>query len=799
MSVLLAPMRNLLAAVLLLGLACNTDAQEPVVESAPESAPVADPPSRVARLSLTEGEVSITPAGTDEWALAVLNRPLTSGDRIWVDGDGRAEVQVGSATIHLRGGTGFSFVDLDDESLRMSVTDGAITVRVHRKLEREAIEISTPNAVVALLHPGEYHIEINEAGDQTTVKTRNGDAEIRGEGGTHVVRTNEQGVFTGKDRLTAHIGPITGRTEFERWANERNQRDESSESSRYVSEDVVGHEDLDSNGSWVSEPEYGYVWRPTYVAANWAPYRYGRWVWVSPWGWNWVDAAPWGFAPFHYGRWAYVRSSWCWVPGPRYVRPVYAPALVGWYGGPHVSVSLSFGTAVGWFPLAPHEVYWPGYHYSHRYVRNVNYSNTVIVTNNYFDNHYRGDDHYDYRHRRYPHAVTMVNRDTFVGGRAIGDRYLHVSQQDLSRWRGDWRPPGIAPERDSVFGGEMRGNRPFDRLNHPNRQVTTDRMPHWRVPFEDERRAITANNGRPIDRSALFDPPKQRGDFRVISARRDGDKQPQRVTTYASTRNSDAWTPRPGQGGGSGGDGSGRGDRDGDRHGFTNNGGGQRPSTNQRQPSELGMRSPQSRGGGDAHGDFRGNGRGSTRSVQPPSEPRIHAFRGAEPGSSPTTAYTGQQDWRSRQQPYQPSLHNSQSDHSRHARSPYQQDRGRDRYGGGNDWGTRQHQQPPSYGPGTQDRGRDRNNGGSNWGARQYQPPQPSPGFSHRDRGGDRHSGGYDGNPRQYQQPPSSHGSGESRGGRSTSEGHSSSRSRGDSGGSRGDWGGGRSGGRRQQ
>jgi hypothetical protein len=24
---------------------------------------------------------------------------------------------------------------------------------------------------------------------------------------------------------------------------------------------------------------------------------------MSPWGWTWVDNAPWGFAPFHYGRW----------------------------------------------------------------------------------------------------------------------------------------------------------------------------------------------------------------------------------------------------------------------------------------------------------------------------------------------------------------------------------------------------------------------------------------------------------------------------------------------------------------
>ena len=68
---------------------------EPVVEpeAATESSratPVVDPPSRVARLGYVDGEVTVAPAGTEEWAEAVLNRPLTSGDRLWVEDGGRA-------------------------------------------------------------------------------------------------------------------------------------------------------------------------------------------------------------------------------------------------------------------------------------------------------------------------------------------------------------------------------------------------------------------------------------------------------------------------------------------------------------------------------------------------------------------------------------------------------------------------------------------------------------------------------------------------------------------------------------
>src|SRR5260370_7475250 len=75
-----------------------------------------------------------------------------------------------------------------------------------------------------------------------------------------------------------------------------------------------------------------------------------------------------------------------------YVRPVYAPALVAWVGGPHFSIGIGIGGGgggVAWFPLAPREVYQPSYHVSRTYVTNVNVSNTTVnntVVNNYYNN-----------------------------------------------------------------------------------------------------------------------------------------------------------------------------------------------------------------------------------------------------------------------------------------------------------------------------------------------------------------------------------------------------------------------------
>lgn len=406
--------------------------------------PVVDPPGRVARLSLIEGRVSLAAEneeGKEERTDAVLNRPLTSGDKLWVENAGRAELQIGSSTIHLNEDTSFSIIELDDDVMQVSITDGAATVRVNRLSERETIQVETPNSTVRLLHPGEYHFEVDSGSDRTIVKARSGEAEVVGRVNSYKVTANEQGEFMGLDNLTAHIYAIGPRTAFESWANDRDRRDNESQSTRYVSGDVIGYEDLDDNGDWIDEPEYGHVWRPRYVANDWAPYRYGHWAWVGPWGWTWIDDARWGFAPFHYGRWAYLSSRWCWVPGPRHLRPVYAPAFVSWVGGSGVSVSVGFGSGVGWFPLGPRELYVPYYRHTPRYVRYVNFSNTIIVNNNYFYDIDRGR-YRDWRYRNWnQHGLTMIPRDQFVGGRPIGDRRTRVEEGQLRELVGNVRPP----------------------------------------------------------------------------------------------------------------------------------------------------------------------------------------------------------------------------------------------------------------------------------------------------------------------------------------------------------------------
>jgi hypothetical protein len=488
--------------------AADEPGPEPSEGEVADEEPITDVPGRVARLSLIEGNVSIAPAGTEELAEAVLNRPLTSGDRVLVDNDGRAELQIGNATIHLDGGSGLSLVELSDGTLRASLTEGTAVIRVRRKQAEEIIEVATPNSSVELLRPGEYSVAVDPDGRLTQVRSRSGEAQVYGSEGQkpYSLRAKQQGEFTGTEKLVARITALGERTDIESFANDRERRDLESRSSKYVSRDVIGYEDLDEDGEWIEEPEYGTVWRPRYVDAGWAPYRNGRWAFIAPWGWTWIDQARWGFAPFHYGRWAYLRSRWCWVPGPRQFRPIYAPALVGWTGRSTVSVSFAFGSGVGWFPLAPREIFVPHYRYSRRYARNVNISNTIVINNTTFINNiYRSGGRQgwgngrqsaflDYRYRRQANAVTLVERDVFVGGRGIDGRFRRLDARQWQRASHDGVPPLIDPQRSSLLAA-----RPIQRTGWQQRFARAERAFVPRGPAGVERGSVRpqadANNG----------------------------------------------------------------------------------------------------------------------------------------------------------------------------------------------------------------------------------------------------------------------------------------------------------------
>ena len=477
-----------------------------------------DPPSRVARLAFMRGNVSFNPAGTDDWVTAVVNRPMTTGDKLWSDDGSRAELHLGSATIRLSDHTGFSFLNLADEMTQLRLTEGTLNIRVRRLGDDETFEVDTPNLALSILRPGSYRINVNEAGDATIVSVRDGQGEITGGGSAYTIHAHEEGSFNGTDQLDADIQHgLSDQDDFDQWCYDRDRRADRSASARYVSDEVVGYEDLDDNGGWRPVPEYGNVWFPHTVIVGWAPYRYGHWVWVAPWGWTWVDDAPWGFAPFHYGRWVVVGGVWGWVPCPprpavvtvAYVRPVYAPALVAWVGGAHWGVGVAVGGApaagVAWFPLGPRDVYCPSYHVSQTYVTNVNVSNTTIINrtqvtnvyNNVYVNKTVNVTNVTYQNQNVNGAVTATSHQAFTSAQPVHNNMIRVDAKEVASAPVAPMTPTVAPQQRSVTGAGATA-----KVTPPpavvNRAVVAKAAPPPApVSFAKQQQLVQANGGRP--------------------------------------------------------------------------------------------------------------------------------------------------------------------------------------------------------------------------------------------------------------------------------------------------------------
>ena len=458
-----------------------------------------DPPGRVARLGYLTGDVSFTPAGESDWVQAQVNRPLVAGDKLWTGNASRVEVQIDSSTIRLDHDSSFDFLTLDDRLAQMELTQGALDLSVRRMNNAESYEVDTPTIAFIANRAGEYRIDVSPDG-YTVVTARRGGGEAVGEGGRRVTIAEGQSVRFNDSQLRDYqVNQIAAPDTFDSFTVERERRYTRAPAHRYVSEDVVGYEDLDDYGTWDEAPEYGHVWYPSEVSVDWAPYHDGHWAWVDPWGWTWVDNAPWGFAPFHYGRWAYIGSRWGWVPGPLDVEPVYAPALVAFVGGRDFSVGLSLGGPIGWFALGPRDVYFPGYRCGRDYFDRVNYGGSVFinrtVVNNYYGSWSSGRLNYanlNYTNRTAPGALTAMSGSAFVAGQPVRSAAVAVNGTTFANARVLPRA-ALAPTRESLVGGRGRAAAP--PASAFNRGVIAANRPAAAAPSFAQRQALLQKNG----------------------------------------------------------------------------------------------------------------------------------------------------------------------------------------------------------------------------------------------------------------------------------------------------------------
>jgi hypothetical protein len=501
-----------------------------------------DPPGRVGRLSHIEGTVSFRNAEEDQWVPATLNFPVTTGDSFWTEPGARAEIQIGSTDLRLDPATAIDVARLDDATTQIQLDQGSINLRV-RELPPGGVRIVTPRATVELLQPGRYHVDAvpsqgSSLNDNMRVAVLEGLARIEGAEVGAPLTVSAGHSATLRDTAPPLLAQAIARP-LDDWALRRERLLNPQETVRYVSPEMTGYQDLDRYGQWGSDPNYGAVWYPRATVVDWAPYRYGHWAYVRPWGWTWIDEQPWGFAPFHYGRWVRVRDRWGWCPGERVRRPVYAPALVAFVGGSNFVV-LSSGRrapAVGWVPLGPREAFRPHYRHSPAYVRNVNIT-TVNVTNVTVVNRDRdrdrdGDSVRSFRNRD---SMTVVSNAAFTGAAPVAKTRVALRDSDVGDARRTESLDHLQPSRAAKAGilvpaaatagnrdvpateprqRSRRSDRDDDRIAPPTARTTNSAPPTARTNSASP--AARDANSAPPTANATSSAPAARGDASVAN------------------------------------------------------------------------------------------------------------------------------------------------------------------------------------------------------------------------------------------------------------------------------------------
>ncbi|HMY06270.1 MAG TPA: hypothetical protein PLT57_04145 [Accumulibacter sp.] len=401
----------------------------------------ADPAGRVGRLSWFSGSVTVQSPDSED-TTALLNWPLTNGHRLIVGPEARAEVQIGSTMLQIASRSVVDFVQVDDERVRLQLLDGSMTARLYSPETVHEFEIVTREGGFQPLTAGFFRVDVDRSSSAVTVYS--GRLRFMAFDQTVNVETGQRAQLW-HDGRTQHRFLLPENDEFSRWAAVRDQQYGNPLQARYVPAEMTGASHLDAYGRWYDSPEYGAVWFPQTVAADWAPYRNGRWAWVAPWGWTWIGVEPWGFAPFHYGRWVFYRNAWGWVPGQRVHRPVYAPALVAWVGSPGSGVA-----PVGWFPLAPREVFRPAYQSSEHYLRALNdphaprnFNYRALLANPQAVENAR------YAHYGQARAMTLVPAETVLHRRQVGETI--IPERDRRQWASQpvqFQAPVAAPHVD---------------------------------------------------------------------------------------------------------------------------------------------------------------------------------------------------------------------------------------------------------------------------------------------------------------------------------------------------------------
>lgn len=256
------------------------------------------------------------------------------------------------------------------------------------------------------------------------------------------------------------------------------------------------YDNLSDYGSWIDDPNYGYVWSPR-LGSGFAPYRTNGYWSYTDMGWTWVSYYPWGWAPFHYGRWFYdPYYGWLWVPdtqwGPAWVTWRYYDGYYGWAAiGPGISIDIAFSSGYAvpynqWMFVREKD-------FCRRTISNycVKPSNNVVyvkkssVINNIHGGregkYNAGPDKNGVQKRTGTPIAQLQLRERNNPGQSISNNEIKLYKPRVEKETRKKEAPQKWTTRKEVASGTERGN-----LNNPNKKAL---LP-YRLPQQSQRAAI---------------------------------------------------------------------------------------------------------------------------------------------------------------------------------------------------------------------------------------------------------------------------------------------------------------------
>jgi hypothetical protein len=321
----------------------------PVAGQTDEAHPPGDGyhPGNYGRVRYKENGLTIARAETGSrrefLAAGHVNTPIFAGDTLATGPKERAEAQLANAAlVRLDQHTHVVFSALPDpypetqDKTVLRLTQGGVRIESSLDDQKEFL-LETPGCRIYLAADSDLRVYVR--GGRTRVSTLRGMARVESGGSSLVLRA---GMGTEVIGGAAPLGPRPYNSflaeGFDHWVAARKSHSAANlgltPSATTIQEALPAQvqpffRELSLHGIWVRNDHFGYAWVPQVSEANWRPYRAGHWG-HGQLGYFWISHEPWGWAPYHYGRWIWLDAlGWAWVPGT-----VFGGAWVAWAWGP---------------------------------------------------------------------------------------------------------------------------------------------------------------------------------------------------------------------------------------------------------------------------------------------------------------------------------------------------------------------------------------------------------------------------------------------------------------------------------